>query len=333
MSKKKLSKLIVILGPTATGKTKLAVALARKFNGEIVSADSRQIYRGMDIGTGKDLSEYSLSSRRKPGSRNKKNWIPDQVRNDNSFVPYHLINIVNPNTEFNVAKYKKLALKKIHGIIKRGKLPILVGGTGLYISAIVDNYDLPAVKPDKITRKKLKELKKEEKVRLLKKFDPEALKFIDIKNPRRIDRALEVCLSGYKFSELRKKKEPLFDVLQLGITFPKKILDERIDARVEKRLKQGMVREVANLHKNGVSWRRLEGFGLEYWFIAKYLQNKIKKDEMIRLLKIAIHQFAKRQMTWFSAHGGSASGGKSTNNIKWIKNKKEAITLIKRFRI
>jgi tRNA dimethylallyltransferase len=312
MSKKKLPKLIVILGPTATGKTKLAVALARKFNGEIVSVDSRQVYKGMDIGTGKDLSEYRFKIY---DLRFKKNKIKK--------IPYHLIDVCKPNTEFNVAKFKKLALEKIYDIRKRGKTPFLVGGTGLYISAIVDNLDLPAVAPNKKIRKKLNSLTLSKKIQLLKKLDPAALKFIDIKNPRRVDRALEVCLSGQKFSELRKKKEPLFDCLELGVTFPKKIIDERIDRRVDKRIKQGMIQEIAKLHKNGVSWRRLEDFGLEYRFIAQFLQGQTKKDEMIRLLKIAIHQFAKRQMTWF----------KRDKKIKWIKNEKEAEKIIKKFMI
>ena len=179
MSKKKLPKLIVILGPTATGKTKLAVALARKFNGEIVSVDSRQVYKGMDIGTGKDLSEYRFKIY---DLRFKKNKIKK--------IPYHLIDVCKPNTEFNVAKFKKLALEKIYDIRKRGKTPFLVGGTGLYISAIVDNLDLPAVAPNKKIRKKLNSLTLSKKIQLLKKLDPAALKFIDIKNPRRVDRAL-----------------------------------------------------------------------------------------------------------------------------------------------
>jgi tRNA dimethylallyltransferase len=333
MSKKKLPKLIVILGPTATGKTKLAVALARKFNGEIVSVDSRQVYKGMDIGTGKDLSEYSAPVMSFPRRRESRKMTPGSLprrqagrvstRDDKFFVPYHLIDAVKPNTEFNVAKFKKLALEKIYDIRKRGKTPFLVGGTGLYISAIVDNLDLPAVAPNKKIRKKLNSLTLSKKIQLLKKLDPAALKFIDIKNPRRVDRALEVCLSGQKFSELRKKKEPLFDCLELGVTFPKKIIDERIDRRVDKRIKQGMIQEIAKLHKNGVSWRRLEDFGLEYRFIAQFLQGQTKKDEMIRLLKIAIHQFAKRQMTWF----------KRDKKIKWIKNEKEAEKIIKKFMI
>jgi tRNA dimethylallyltransferase len=309
MSKQKLPKLIVILGPTATGKTKLAVALARKFNGEIVSADSRQVYRGMDIGTGKDLSEYKLTTNDK--QQTTKN------------IPYHLIDICNPNTEFNVVKYKKLALKEINEIVKRGKTPFLVGGTGLYISAIVDNLDFPAVAPSKKIRKKLEKLKKEAKIKLLKKLDSAALEFVDINNPRRLDRALEVCLAGYKFSELRKKKEPIFDCLQLGVTFPKKIIDKRIDTRVELMIKNGLIMETEKLIKKyGKKAAPLQTIG--YKEIIDFLKNKPGQKigpETINLIKIHTHQFAKRQMTWF----------KRDKKIKWIRNEKQATGLIKKF--
>jgi len=224
MSSKNLSKIIVVLGPTAAGKTKLAVKLARKFNGEIVSADSRQVYCGIDIGTGKDLKEYK-------------------------FIPHHLIDIINPNQKFNVAKYKKLALRAIKDILRRGKLPIIVGGTGLYISAIVDNYEIPKVKPDLKLRNKLMKMSLAEKIKLLKKSDSKSLEFVDTKNPRRLDRALEVCMAGYKFSELRQKSKPIFDCLQIGITPSKKILDECIDKRVDEMIKNGLVDETKKLIK------------------------------------------------------------------------------------
>jgi len=303
--KNKKNKLVVILGPTATGKTKLAVFLARKFKGEIVSADSRQVYKGMDIGTGKDLAEYKINV----GTGFK------PVR-----IPYHLIDVVKPNTDFNLAKFKKLAEKAIQDIHARGKVPFLVGGTGLYISALVENYQIPKVAPDKKIRRKIEKMKKQEKVKMLKKLDPMAVSLIDIENPRRLNRALEICLAGHKFSQ-KKKNKPLFNALQLGITFPKDILDKRIDERVDKRIKQGMVKEVQNLYRTGVSWKRLNDFGLEYRFISRYLRGKYSKDETVSLLKTAIHQFAKRQMTWF----------KPDKSIHWIKNKKQAERLVNNF--
>jgi tRNA dimethylallyltransferase len=288
------------LGPTSAGKTELAVFLARQFNGEIISADSRQVYTGMDLGTGKDLSEYGTGKDR---------------------IAHHLIDVVKPNTEYNVAKFKKQATKSIHDILSRGKLPIIAGGTGLYISALVDDYQIPTVKPDKNIRQKLTHLSLEKKLSQLKKLDPKSLDLIDTHNPRRVDRALEICLSGIKFSETRKKNKSDFDFLQIGITLPKEKLDQKIDKRVDVRMKQGMLDEVQDLHKSGVSWKRLESFGLEYRFLSQHLQGKLELNEALDLLKTATHQFAKRQMTWF----------KRDKRIHWIKSKTEALNLIKKF--
>jgi len=229
--------------------------------------------------------------------------------------------VVNPNQKFNVAKYKKLALKAISDIIARGKLPIIVGGTGLYLSALIDNYDIPKVKPNIKLRKKIEKMDIMEKIKLLKKLDPMALKFMDVKNPRRIIRALEVCLAGYQFSEMRQKKTPLFNFIVVGIKFPREIINQRIDKRVDERLQEGMVNEVKRLHQNGVSWQRLDDFGLEYRYISRHLRGQYSKEEMVKLLKIAIHQFAKRQMTWF----------KRDQRINWVKNYQEAEKLTHHF--
>ncbi len=297
--KKQLPKLVVILGPTATGKTTMAVFLARKFNGEIVSADSRQVYKGMDIGTGKDLNEYGKGKSR---------------------VPYHLIDVVKPMTEFNVAKFKSKAVKVIDDIIAHGKTPLLVGGTGLYISSIVDNYQLPEGKPNKEIRKKLEKMKMPAKLKMLKKLDKVTYAKIDKDNLRRVDRALEVCLQGTKFSS-GTKNEPIYNILQIGIKFPKNIIDDKIDKRMDDRMLEGMIGEIKKLHKNGVSWRRMEDFGLEYRFVSRYLRGKYEKQEMINLLKIAVHQFAKRQMNWF----------KRDKRIKWVRDKSKAVELITKF--
>ncbi|MFH1890318.1 MAG: tRNA (adenosine(37)-N6)-dimethylallyltransferase MiaA [Candidatus Kuenenbacteria bacterium] len=303
-----MNKLIVILGPTATGKTKLAVFLAQKFNGEIISADSRQVYKGMNIGTGKDLKEYTIKSK---------------IKNQKSKtlkVPYHLIDVISPNTEFNAAKFKKRAIKAIDNIIASGKMPLLVGGTGLYISAITDNYQLPQSKPNKKIRRKLEKIKMANKLKILQKLDKATYAKIDKYNLRRVDRALEVCLQGNKFSSGTKGK-PLYDILQIGIKLPKNMTDKKIDKRVGDRMFEGMVEEIIKLHKQGVSWRRMENFGLEYRYISRYLRGVYDKQEMINLLKAATHQFAKRQMNWF----------KRDKRIRWIKNKREAANLITQF--
>ena len=297
----KNKKLIVISGPTATGKTKLAVALARKFNGEIISADSRQIYKYLNVGTGKDLKEY-------------KN------------IKYNLINIINPDKTFTLAEYKKLALKKINDIIKKNKIPFLVGGTGLYISSIIDNYDIPKIKPNKEVRSKLSKLSKSSKIKLLKKTDPECLKFLDLKNTRRVDRALEVCLSGQKFSDLRKKGKLLFDILQIGLALPREKINKNIDSRVDYMIKSGLVDETKKIIKKfSKNSAALETIG--YKEILDFLDNNVETQnfaslqDTIKLIKIHTHQFAKRQMTWF----------KRDKNINWIKNKPQAEKLIRKF--
>jgi tRNA dimethylallyltransferase len=287
----KNKKLIVILGPTATGKTRLATKLTRLFNGEIISADSRQVYRGLDIGTGKDLKEYHQ-------------------------VPYFLIDIISPYKQFTLADYQKKAYAAIDDILKRGRTPFLVGGTGLYLQSIIDGYVLFEAKPDKkirlaLARKSLKELQN-----LVRKYSIK-LNQSDFNNKRRLIRAIEIKQSKILF----QPKNPKYQCLVLGLKYPKNILDERIDQRLEDRLKQGLVNEVRQLRKNGLSWKRLEDFGLEYKWVALFLQKKITYDEMADRLKIAIHQFAKRQMTWF----------KRMEKIIWLKNEKQAIKLIKTF--
>ncbi|MBU1131623.1 tRNA (adenosine(37)-N6)-dimethylallyltransferase MiaA [Patescibacteria group bacterium] len=287
-------KLIVILGPTSCGKTSLAVKLAKVFNGEIISADSRQVYKGMDIGAGKDLDEYGN-------------------------VPYHLIDVASPKSQFSLAEYQKLAYKAIDDIIKRGKTPFLVGGAGLYLSAVIDGYRLSDAKPDKKLREHLNTGTLEQLQKLVAKYKLQLNKS-DFNNKRRIIRNIEIFKSNDQMFTC--SNVPRYDCLILGIKYPKKIIDERIDKRLIHRLeKEGMIDEVKKLHKQGVSWKKLEGFGLEYKWIACYLQKKISYDVMAEKLAIAIHQFAKRQMTWF----------KKDKRIKWIKDYSEAKKTLKKF--
>lgn len=285
----------MILGPTSGGKTKLAIDLARKFNGEIVSADSRQVYRGMDIGTGKDLKEYKIGKKK---------------------INYHLIDIVNPKTEFNLAKYQKLAYRAIDDILSRGKLPIIAGGTGLYIQAVIDGYQLSAIKPDKKLRAKLEKMTAEKLFAMLKKINlkkANSLNESEQKNKRRLIRHIEIVQAPSNAKE--RQVTPKYMPLLIGLTFPKETLEKRIYKRLVERLeKENMIEEVKKLRKSGVSWKRLEGFGLEYKYISLYLRGKLTYDEMVNLLNIAIRQFAKRQMTWF----------KRDKRIKWITKKQEA---------
>jgi len=295
------NKIIVILGPTASGKTKLAVDLAVKFNGEIVSADSRQVYRGMDIGTGKDLGEYT--------------------------VPYHLIDVVSPKIRFDLAKYQELAFKAIDDILRRGKLPILAGGSGLYLQAVVDNYKLSDVKNNLALRKSLEKLSAAALFSKLYKLSPKLaakLNNSDKNNQRRLIRYLEILGQDENFKNRKGRRK--YDALLIGVKFSKGILEQRIFKRLLSRLKeQNMIGEIENLHQAGLGWKKLEEFGLEYKFIAQYLQNKLTYEELVKNLSIAIYQFAKRQLTWFKRW--EKQGAK----INWLKDGRKIEKLVKAF--
>ncbi len=305
-------KIIAVVGTTASGKTTLGVQLAYKFNGEIVSADSRQVYRGMDIGTGKDLDEYKLKV------ENKK-----EVK-----IPYHLIDVVSPKTEFNLAKYQRLAYKAIDDILKRNKLPILVGGTGLYAQAVVDNFSIPKGKPDKKLRAQLERKSAVQLLAMLRKSDSKkasSLNESDRQNKRRLIRCVEKTRMATNINT-DKHEWPQYNSLIIGLTWPKEVLNKRIYKRLIERLdKQDMIGEVKRLHKNGVSWSRLEGFGLEYKYIALYLQDKLDYEEMVEKINITSRQFAKRQMTWLRRWERQGAG------IHWVKSRGEAEKLVKEF--
>jgi len=291
------NKLVVILGPTSSGKTDLSITLAKKFNCEIVSADSRQIYKGMDIGTGK------------------------VTKKEMNGVPHHLLDVASPKRKFSVAQYQKLALKAIKKIQKKDKIPFLVGGPGFYIQAIVDGIVIPKIKPDWKLRKKLEEKSTKELLKILKKEDPRRAKLIDKNNRRRLIRAVEIVLKTKKPIPPLEKKKPLFDVLIIGIKKPQNELNFLIKKRLKKRLKQGMLKEVEKLLKSGVSFKRLEELGLEYRYIDYYLQNKLTYKEMEEKLQKEIEKFSKRQMTWF----------KRDKRIVWIKDYKKIERIVNDF--
>ena len=294
--------LIVILGPTASGKSDLGIQLAKKYNGEIVSADSRQVYKGLDIGTGK------------------------VTKTEQKIIKHHLLDVAKSGTRFNVAEYKKMADKAIFDVWKRGKIPFLVGGSSLYIQAVVDNYQLGEGVSDPSLREKLESTSLSKLLAQLKKVDPESYKIIDKKNKRRIVRALEVYhVTGLKFSELQRKGEDRYNTLLIGIDISRETLYKRIDDRVDARVKQGMIKEVELLLKKGVSAEWLSALGLEYRFISNYLLNtdhsKNAQEDMLQKLKFAIHDFTRRQLTWF----------RREKLIHWIKNQKEAEKEVKIF--
>ncbi|MEK7152094.1 MAG: tRNA (adenosine(37)-N6)-dimethylallyltransferase MiaA, partial [Patescibacteria group bacterium] len=268
-------KLLVILGPTASGKSDLAILLAKKFDGEVVSADSRQVYKGLDIGTGK------ITKREMRG------------------IPHHLLDVAHPRNIFTVTKWQRLAEKAIADIVRRGKLPIVVGGTGFYIQAIVDDINVPEVKPNKALRAQLEQKTAALLFTMLKKLDPRRAQAIDAKNPRRLIRALEIARELGSVPPLGVRRPTRYDVLQIGIATDDKVLKEKIRKRLVTRIKTGMVTEAERVHKEGLSWKRMEELGLEYRSLARYLQEKITKKQMAEELTQAIWQYAKRQRTWF----------------------------------
>jgi tRNA dimethylallyltransferase len=269
--------LIVILGPTASGKSGLAIALAQRFRGEIVSADSRQVYRGLNIGTAKVTPQEQAS------------------------VPHHLLDVADVEEIYTVSQFQKQAIEAINGILARGHLPFLVGGSPHYIQAVVDHLAIPAVPPQPGLRAQLEARPLADLLAQLEQLDPQAAASIDRNNPRRVMRALEVCLvTGQPFSAQRRMQEPLYRSLLLGLSWPRDVLYARIDARVDERMQQGMVQEVRDLLAAGVSHERLEALGLEYRYISRWLRGEFADEaEMVQRLKYAIHDFTRRQLTWF----------------------------------
>lgn len=317
-------KIIVILGQTASGKSELAVKIAlrlgsgqakKRFNingAEIISADSRQVYKGLDIGSGK------ITKKEMQG------------------IKHHLLDVANPKRVFTVSQYQKLAKKAIQKILAKNKVPIICGGTGLYIDALIYDYYLPEVAPQLKLRKELEKLSTEKLFEKLQKLDSRRAKNIDKNNRRRLIRALEIVLTtGKKVGIFRQAqdKKLSYDFLKIGIKKSPEELKDLIKKRLSRRLKQGMIEEVKNLHKKQkISWQRLDNLGLEYRYVSRYLRGMLSKPrsrasslrgraEMIEMIEKESWQYAKRQMTWF----------KRDKNIHWISKTDEAIKLVENF--
>ena len=285
-------KLLVIVGPTASGKTSLAIALAKQFNGELIAADSRTIYKGMDIGTGKEKS-----------------------------FPHRLIDVVEPDQTLNLADYKTKALAAIRAALKKGKLPILVGGTGLYVWAVVDNLLIPKVPPNEKMREELEKKSTPALLKLLASIDPAAAK-VTGSNKRRIIRALEVtALSGEKFSNATKKGKPLFDCLQVGLLAPREELVARINKRVDEMMGAGFMNEVMELRKKLYPPNLPAMSGIGYAELNSVIDGKKSLPEAIERIKARTRQYARRQMTWF----------KRDARINWLDDREKAIGMVKKW--
>ncbi|MFA6770946.1 MAG: tRNA (adenosine(37)-N6)-dimethylallyltransferase MiaA [Bacteroidales bacterium] len=265
--------LICVLGPTASGKTKYAVKLAHEIDGEIISADSRQVYKYMDIGTGKDLDEYNFKG---------------------VDIPYHLIDIVQPGTKYNIFEYQRDFHKVLLEIQGRGKQPILCGGSGLYIEAATQGYSLPQVAPNIALRAELEQLSDQELISRLESLKP-LHNTSDTDSRKRVIRALEITISG----DFNIQKYPLVPTCFIGILVTRQERIKRIDKRLKERLEGGMIEEVQSLLDRGILAEDLIYYGLEYKFVTLYITGKLSYSEMHKSLETAIHQFAKRQMTWF----------------------------------
>ena len=295
-------KLITILGPTAVGKTKFAAQLANDFNGEIISADSRQVYIGMDIGTGKDYEDYIVNGTQ---------------------INSHLIDLVKPNCEFNLYLYTQLFKKAFNQITKNKKLPFLVGGTGLYLSAVIQNYSLELVDFNSPRFSQLEEYSIDKLTQILIQIKPELHNTTDLIEKNRIIKAIMIA----EKSNENNKNEDKIDYLIFGITEEREIVKERIRNRLKQRLQNGMIQEVEKLLKNGITNEKLRFFGLEYKYLSMYLAGELNYNDMYQKLESAIIQFSKRQMTWFRKME------KEGIKIHWLKNNQgiEANELITAF--
>ena len=276
-----MQRLITILGPTACGKTSLAVALAARVGGEIISADSRQVYRRMDIGTGKDLADYTFNGRT---------------------IPYHLIDICEPGTRYNLFQYQQDFLQAYEDIISRGAQPILCGGTGLYIESVLKGYSLSPVPQNPELREELADRSLEELTEMLvdlkKQTGSNMHNRTDVDTVQRAIRAIEIETYNLH-TPMEERQFPKIPYIIIGVDVDREVRRQRITRRLQQRLEEGMVEEVKGLLDSGIPADDLIYYGLEYKYVTEYIIGKLSYEEMFRQLEIAIHQFAKRQMTWF----------------------------------
>ncbi len=290
-----LPRIACIVGPTSSGKTALSLEIAKAFNGEIVNADARQVYRGFVIGTGQPTQEEQQG------------------------ISHHLFGFLEPEQIYTVTEWKTAALACIKDIVARGKLPILVGGTGLYFQALVDNYEPPAVPPQLELRAEMEKRTLEQLVRQLEKLDPDAVTWVDLKNRRRVERALEVVTAtGKSFKAQRLQGEKLVDALILGRQRSPEELRERINTVIDQMMARGWKEEVEALHASGVAWDAPAMTSIGYRDLGELIRGDVSFEEALEHIQIATWQYAKRQLTWF----------KRDERIKWLESNASAVKIV-----
>lgn len=320
---KKLPRVLVIVGPTSSGKTALSLKAARLYQGEIINADARQIYKGCTIGTGKPPGRkgkyhgYNAYFVKAPYMHVLEEQEQKELKEVE--IPHYLMDFLQPTEIMSVSEWREKAYTAIKGITHRGHLPIVVGGTGLYLDALVENFSIPKVLPNQKLREAYEKQPLRKLVDLLLKMDPAAGASVDLKNQRRVIRALEiVTFTGQPINKLRTKKPPIIDAFKIGIKRSREEIRRRIDESIDRMMEEGWPEEVRKLHKSGLPWDAPAMTSIGYKQIASYLRGEIMLDEAVKLAKIATHQYAKRQETWF----------KRDPKIHWVKDDEQGLELI-----
>jgi len=301
-----LPRIVCVVGPTSSGKTRLALELARRFDGEVVNADSRQVYKDISVGTGKPVGTRGTF-------QGHRAFLVEGV-------PHYLMDFLEPTESFTVVEWRDKAVKAIDGIVKRKHLPLVVGGTGLYIKSLVDNFSFPRVEPKHAMREAFQEKSLHELVELLVKLDPETQQTVDLKNPRRVMRALEVVtFTGKPFSAQKVMGDPLYEAFQVGIKWSREELYSRIDDEIDSMVERGWVEEIRDALKRGVPENAPALTSIGYRELIAYVKGERSLELAIAASKTAVHRYAKRQETWF----------KRDKRIHWAANQKEALRMVK----
>lgn len=325
--KRPLPRVLVIVGPTSSGKTGLSLRIAKKYQGEIINADARQMYKGFSIGTGKPPGRrgkyvgHDCYMVRVPYNNEKFKLEKNVADLDKEYpeIPHYLMDFLEPNIVLTVAEWREKAIKGIKGIIRREHLPIIVGGTGLFTTALIENFSIPRVPPNDSMRQSFEKLPLDKLVDLLLKIDPTASSVIDIKNPRRVIRALEICtFTGKPIAQQRLKRPPVIDAFQIGLKWPREQLKQRIDSSIMRMMEDGWPEEVRKVRAKGLSWTAPAMTSIGYREMGMYLRGEIMLDDAIARAKQATYQYAKRQETWY----------KKDKKINWVLTEKQAMSLV-----